>query len=84
MTDKQVRKVKRRLLEAAYGASFQMLVETTSLSSHALIDALELCEHEADPAMCVLQLWRNWINGGIGSDYKPFPEYVRLRMAKQP
>lgn len=75
-TAKQVRKVQRRLLEAAYGASFTMLIQTTQLSSHLLLDALELCEKEHDPAARVLQLWQDWRGT---TDYRTFPEYVRWR-----
>lgn len=76
VVDKQVRTVRRKLLEAAYGASFKMLEQTTQLSKSVLVDALELCEDASDPASEVLQMWRNWQSS---TEYRSFPEYVRWR-----
>ena len=76
---KRVRTVQRRLLEAAYGAQFRMLLETTNLSNVVLLDALTVCEDEPDPPARVLQLWQDWGGGGSGGNYWSFPDYVRYR-----
>lgn len=81
-TDKQVRNVQRRLLEAAHGMQFPMLLSVTKLSRAVLVDALELCANEPDPSARVLQLWRDWGGGGGGS-YRSFPDYVRWRCSPE-